>query len=101
MWSSLVHDTGRRNIHVKKTKYPVSFEIAGPVAIFTRPDSGSGFVSYPAQPFHPEGHVRLCQLFGGVLTSNQRELKFATPSGSNVMPRILPIVCDEFRPVIP
>ncbi len=28
-------------------QYPVSFEIAGPAAIFTRPDSGSGFVSYP------------------------------------------------------
>jgi CRISPR-associated protein Cas5d len=31
--------------------YPVSFEIAGPAAIFTRPDSGSGFVSYPAPTY--------------------------------------------------
>jgi len=28
--------------------YRVSFEIAGPFAIFTRPDSGASFVSYPA-----------------------------------------------------
>lgn len=27
-------------------RYRVQFEIAGPAAIFTRPDSGSGFVSY-------------------------------------------------------
>jgi CRISPR-associated protein Cas5d len=31
--------------------YPVSFEIAGPAAIFTRPDTGSGFVSYPAPTY--------------------------------------------------
>lgn len=31
--------------------YEVNFEIAGPAAIFTRPDSGSGFVSYPAPTF--------------------------------------------------
>lgn len=29
----------------------MSFEIAGPAAIFTRPDSGSGFVSYPAPTY--------------------------------------------------
>lgn len=28
--------------------YPVSFEIAGPAAIFTRPDTGSSPISYPA-----------------------------------------------------
>lgn len=28
--------------------YPVSFEIAGPAAMFTRPDTGSSPVSYPA-----------------------------------------------------
>ena len=28
--------------------YPASFEIAGPVAMFTRPDTGSSPVSYPA-----------------------------------------------------
>jgi CRISPR-associated protein Cas5d len=28
--------------------YPVSFEVAGPVAMFTRPDTGSSPVSYPA-----------------------------------------------------
>lgn len=32
---------------VEKT-YPVSFEIAGPAAMFTRPDTGSSPVSYPA-----------------------------------------------------
>lgn len=31
--------------------YLVSFEIAGPMAIFTRPDSGATFVSYPAPTF--------------------------------------------------
>ena len=31
--------------------YPVSFEIAGPMAIFTRPDSGASFVSYPAPTY--------------------------------------------------
>lgn len=31
--------------------YPVSFEIAGPAAIFTRPDSGATFVSYPAPTY--------------------------------------------------
>jgi CRISPR-associated protein Cas5d len=31
--------------------YPVSFEIAGPAAIFTRPDSGASFVSYPAPTY--------------------------------------------------
>jgi CRISPR-associated protein Cas5d len=33
------------------TQYTVSFEIAGPAAIFTRPDSGSGFVSYPVPTY--------------------------------------------------
>lgn len=32
-------------------KYRVQFEIAGPAAIFTRPDSGSGFVSYPVPTY--------------------------------------------------
>lgn len=32
-------------------RYPVAFEIAGPLAIFTRPDSGATFVSYPAPTF--------------------------------------------------
>lgn len=31
--------------------YEVSFEISGPAAIFTRPDSGAGFVSYPAPTY--------------------------------------------------
>lgn len=31
--------------------YPVAFEIAGPAAIFTRPDSGATFVSYPAPTY--------------------------------------------------
>lgn len=31
--------------------YPVSCEISGPAAMFTRPDSGSSFVSYPAPTF--------------------------------------------------
>lgn len=31
--------------------YNVSFEIAGPAAIFTRPDSGAGFVSYPVPTY--------------------------------------------------
>lgn len=31
--------------------YPVSVEISGPVAMFTRPDTGSSFVSYPAPTF--------------------------------------------------
>ncbi len=32
-------------------RYQVSFEIAGPAAIFTRPDTGAGFVSYPAPTY--------------------------------------------------
>ncbi len=32
-------------------KYQVQFEIAGPAAIFTRPDSGATFVSYPAPTY--------------------------------------------------
>ena len=28
--------------------YPVSFEVEGPAAMFTRPDTGSSPVSYPA-----------------------------------------------------
>lgn len=32
-------------------EYPVSFEIAGPAAIFTRPDTGSSFVSYPGPTY--------------------------------------------------
>jgi CRISPR-associated protein Cas5d len=32
-------------------EYSVSFEIAGPLAIFTRPDSGASFVSYPAPTY--------------------------------------------------
>ena len=32
-------------------QYSVSFEIAGPAAIFTRPDSGATFVSYPAPTY--------------------------------------------------
>lgn len=31
--------------------YPVSFEIAGPAAIFTRPDSGAAFVTYPVPTY--------------------------------------------------
>lgn len=31
--------------------YPVSFEVAGPAAIFTRPDSGATFVSYPVPTY--------------------------------------------------
>ena len=31
--------------------YPVCFEVAGPAAIFTRPDSGAAFVSYPAPTY--------------------------------------------------
>jgi CRISPR-associated protein Cas5d len=33
------------------TAYTVSFEIAGPAAIFARPDSGATFVSYPAPTY--------------------------------------------------
>lgn len=32
-------------------KYEVSFEIEGPNAMFTRPDTGASFVSYPAPTF--------------------------------------------------
>lgn len=35
----------------KKRTYSVNFEVAGPLAIFTRPDSGATFVSYPAPTF--------------------------------------------------
>jgi CRISPR-associated protein Cas5d len=31
--------------------YPVSVEIAGPAALFVRPDSGASFVTYPAPTF--------------------------------------------------
>ena len=34
-----------------KKKYQVQFEIAGENAMFTRPDTGSSFVSYPAPTF--------------------------------------------------
>ena len=33
------------------SKYEVSFEIAGPAAVFSRPDSGAGFVSYPVPTY--------------------------------------------------
>lgn len=33
---------------MKAKNYPVQFEISGPYAMFTRPDTGSAFVSYPA-----------------------------------------------------
>ena len=33
------------------SQYPVSFEIAGAAAIFSRPDSGASFVSYPAPTY--------------------------------------------------
>jgi len=32
-------------------EYPVSFEIAGPSAMFTRPDSGAAQISYPAPTY--------------------------------------------------
>lgn len=32
-------------------QYPVQLEIAGPAAMFTRPDTGSAFVSYPAPTY--------------------------------------------------
>lgn len=32
-------------------RYAVQFEVAGPMAIFARPDSGATFVSYPAPTF--------------------------------------------------
>ena len=31
--------------------YPVQMEISGPTAMFTRPDTGGSFVSYPAPTF--------------------------------------------------
>ena len=31
--------------------YTISFEVAGPVALWTRPDSGAAFVSYPAPTY--------------------------------------------------
>jgi len=34
-----------------KEEYPVSFEIAGPAAMFTRPDTGSTPISYPVPTF--------------------------------------------------
>lgn len=34
-----------------KEAYPVSFEIAGPAAMFTRPDSGAAPISYPAPTY--------------------------------------------------
>ncbi len=33
------------------SKYPVSMEIAGPAAMFTRPDTGGSFVSYPGPTY--------------------------------------------------
>jgi CRISPR-associated protein Cas5d len=33
------------------TDYPVQLEIAGPAAMFTRPDTGGAFVSYPAPTY--------------------------------------------------
>ncbi|MFA5272354.1 MAG: CRISPR-associated protein Cas5 [Candidatus Omnitrophota bacterium] len=36
---------------MEKNKYEVSLEIAGPAAMFTRPDSGAAQVSYPAPTF--------------------------------------------------
>ncbi len=35
----------------RRREYSVAFEVAGPLAIFTRPDSGATFVSYPAPTF--------------------------------------------------
>jgi len=35
-------------MNVIEKNYPVSFEISGPAAMFTRPDTGSSPVSYPA-----------------------------------------------------
>jgi len=35
----------------KSSAYQVAFEVAGPLAIFSRPDSGATFVSYPAPTF--------------------------------------------------
>lgn len=34
-----------------QTKYVVAMEIAGPAAMFTRPDTGGSFVSYPAPTY--------------------------------------------------
>jgi CRISPR-associated protein Cas5d len=34
-----------------QSKYPVALEIAGPAAMFTRPDTGGSFVSYPAPTY--------------------------------------------------
>lgn len=34
-----------------ENKYEVLLEIAGPAAMFTRPDSGAAQVSYPAPTF--------------------------------------------------
>lgn len=34
-----------------RENYPVQFEVAGPAAMFNRPDSGASFVSYPAPTY--------------------------------------------------
>lgn len=47
------YDFGDRkeDASISKKDYSVSFEIEGPAAIFTRPDSGASFVSYPAPTY--------------------------------------------------
>ena len=50
----MVYITNKRyNLWYKNMNktYPVSCEISGPAAMFTRPDSGSSFVSYPAPTY--------------------------------------------------
>lgn len=47
----MLHSRRNRRILDFMKEYPVSFEIAGPAAAFTRPDSGAGFVSYPAPTY--------------------------------------------------
>ena len=36
---------------VNNKPYDVHFEVSGPLAIFTRPDSGASFVSYPVPTY--------------------------------------------------
>lgn len=42
---------GEGETHMTHKSYRASFEIAGPAAIFTRPDSGATFASYPVPTY--------------------------------------------------
>ena len=69
------------------TEYPVNLEIAGPTAIWTRPDTGDVPVSYPAPTFSAVKGI-----FESILW--QKSAEVVPAKVEIVRAALLPHICD-------